>query len=374
MKVILAAGGSGGHIYPAIALAEALESEGVRGTDIMIVASKKRLDVNILSGYKYRKEHLSANPMPRGHNIIKWVVFAWKLSCDSVCSLISILMFRPDVVVGFGGYSSGTISIASYIMGTPVVIHEQNVVPGRANKMLSRIARLIAVSFKGSEQYFPGSEEKVVYTGNPLRKDSLYGDRNGACERLGLRMDRFTVLIMGGSQGATSLNRISSRAALMIKGMPQGDGIQFLHLAGRSDIEETSKFYRENDIPGKVMPFLERISDAYSLCDLAVSRAGAAAVFELACFGRPMVLVPYPNPRNSQGHNARYFSEAGAAICMEEKDISADDLAGCIYELFSNNMKRELLARAATRLANPFSARSLAREVMSLPGKKGNDR
>jgi UDP-N-acetylglucosamine--N-acetylmuramyl-(pentapeptide) pyrophosphoryl-undecaprenol N-acetylglucosamine transferase len=363
MKIILAAGGSGGHIFPSIALASELEKLDVR--DIYFVSSKRRLDRNILRKHKYKSFFLSINPMPFGFAPLGVLIFTIKLLLDTLASIYILLRVRPDCVAGFGGYSSGCIVRMAGLFGIPVIIHEQNLLPGRANLLLGPSADRIAVSFPESVTYFSKEEKKVVYTGNPLRMGILTNDRERSLKRLGLSGGKPTVLIMGGSQGSSFLNRIASEAACLIKAK-NADKVQFIHLTGGGDYDTIKEFYEKNNIPGKVYSFLERIDDAYAVSDLAISRAGAAAIFELAFYSKPMVLVPYPSRMNNQRYNAIYFSQKGAALYKEETDLSPEALEGAISSILADVSKRSHMSHAAGNLSNPDAGKMLAEEVIAL--------
>ena len=368
MKVILAAGGSGGHIFPCVSLASELERSGVR--QIFFVSSKRRLDVNLLKDVTHPRFFLSVNPMPRKFTLKRTVVFALKCIWDLVMSFLIILKVRPNVVVGFGGYSSGTISLVAKLMFVPLVIHEQNVVPGRANVILSRFADKIALSFKLGALYFGKYEKKTVLTGNPIRVDMLTNDRKASAERLGISPDKDTVLVMGGSQGSGFLNKMLLDVAGDVS-EKKDNTVQFIHITGQSPDHETVKnSYLERNIPGKVISFMERIDDAYAVSDVVVSRSGAAAIFELAYYGKPMILVPYPNPKNSQRSNAVFFASSGAAVCREEKDLSCEQLGRDILGILENKEKRAFMREAALKLAFPDSGKVLAEEVISSGSKK----
>ncbi len=366
MRVILAAGGSGGHIFPSLALARELEKAGCE--DIRFVSSKRNLDRNLLSGVEGRCFFLSVNPMPLRFHPWKILVFACKLVQDVFVSAGILFKYRPSVVVGFGGYSSGAITALAGLFRIPVIIHEQNLVPGRANKILAGLASKIAVSFKGTEKFFPGAENKVVFTGNPLRMEMLSNDRKRSSENLGVAPDKKTVLIMGGSQGSTFLNSMASKGALHINEETRGD-VQFIHLTGVKDYEEVKRFYSDNNIPGKVFSFIERIDDAYAASDVAISRSGAAAVFELAYYAKPMILVPYPHQKNNQRSNAIYFAENGGAVYKEEKGLSLDELSGEVLKILADDGYRQNLSTSARELSCPDAGKRLAEEVINLGEK-----
>lgn len=366
MRVLLAAGGSGGHIFPAVSLAQELEKDGE--DEIYFVSSRRRLDKHILKGVKHKCFYLSVNPMPHSVNPVKVLVFIFKLLLDSVRSVFILVKRRPSCVVGFGGYSSGAVSLFAFFLGIPLVIHEQNLVPGRANKILSRIASLIAVSFKETEEYFKKRKAKIIFTGNPIRTGILTSDRAKSAEEIGVNPSLKTVLVMGGSQGSSFLNETMSEVALLIK--KRNSDIQFIHLAGKNDFEKVKDFYRDNDIRGKVFSYLERIDEAYSSCDMAVSRAGAAALFELAFYSKPMVLVPYPNPKNNQRSNAIMFSQKGAAVYREEKSLMPDELSADILNILEDETRYGEMSRHSGLLAKPDAAYLLAEGIKDLRGNK----
>lgn len=368
MRVILAAGGSGGHIFPSVALAGELEKAGA--CDCFFVSSKRRLDRRILERRGHRSFFLSVNPMPFGLRPIRWFIFVLKLAKDTVTSLALLLRIKPDVVVGFGGYSSGSIVKCAGLLDIPVLIHEQNLLPGRANRILSGIAERVAVSFKETAEYLPDIPGRVFFSGNPLRSEILSNDKtkNGkakAADHLELPLTRRTVLIMGGSQGSTFLNSVASNAARMIN-EKEKSGIQFIHLTGKDDYDRVSRFYAENRISGKVFSFLDRIDYAYLLSDLAISRAGGAAIFELAFYSRPMILVPYPDPKNNQRFNAVYFSRKGAAVVKEENELSAAFLAREVTNILADQKRWNEMSVAASRLAVPEAGKRLAEAVIAL--------
>ncbi|NQT33367.1 MAG: undecaprenyldiphospho-muramoylpentapeptide beta-N-acetylglucosaminyltransferase [Candidatus Omnitrophica bacterium] len=367
MKIILAAGGSGGHIFPAVALASELEKAGVN--DIYFVSSQRRLDRDILQDRAAKCFFLSINPMPLKFAPLKYPQFIRKLLADMAASIRIIRKTRPDAVVGFGGYSSGAIVIAAKLFRIPIILHEQNLIPGRANRSLSRFADRVAVSFEGTFEHLKNAKEKIVYSGNPLRREILGTARVDAARRLEINAEDLTVLIMGGSQGSSFLNETASKAAMRVMENFAGN-VQFIHLTGREDYSIVKDFYKNNEIPGKVFSFLERIDDAYAASDLAISRAGAAAIFELAFYAKPMILVPYPNPKNNQRSNAVFFSEAGAAIYKDEKNFSESDLAGEIIWMLSNPSLRDKISEAALSLSVPDASKRLADAVIELVEEK----
>ena len=237
------------------------------------------------------------------------------------------------------------------------------------NKLLSKVVDKIAVSFKESSSYFPVSSEKTVYTGNPIRVELLDKDKMEALKYLDLSPERKTVLVMGGSQGSTFLNTTVSQAAGLIK-EKKGDKVQFVHLTGKRDFERIKQYYEEKKIPAKVYSFLDRIDKAYSACDIAISRSGAAAIFELAYYAKPMFLIPYPNKKNNQRYNAIYFSQKGAAVYKEEDDLASGNIADEVLNIFDDPVNLDNMARRSGLLSNPQAGERLADEVIKLSRKK----
>ena len=364
MKVILAAGGSGGHIFPSLALAAELKK---KGAEVIFVSSKRRLDMSLLEPSGYRCFFLSVNPMPRKPHPVKLAVFFFKLVSDVFASARIILKEKPHVVVGFGGYSSGTISLCAKLFLTPLVIHEQNYFPGRANVILSGMADRVTLSFEDTEKYFPKAKGRMAWTGNPLRTEKLSRDREKARERMGLASGGTTVLVMGGSQGAAFLNRAASEAVRRVA--EKRKGVRVVHLTGKADYESTLRFYEDSGMEARVFSFLDRMEDAYAVSDIAISRSGASAVFELAYYGMPMILVPYPNPKNNQWTNAKFFAERGAAVFKDEKELTSDTLARELEGMISGGAATDLMSKTALSLAVPDAASRLAEEVVKLAAK-----
>ena len=357
-KILIASGGSGGHIFPAISLAKELEKSG---NDVIFVASRRKLDKSLLQGISCKKIFLSANPMPYRFGIALFI-FWIKLIADGIVSFCLIMKYKPDVMVGFGGYTAGSIMLIGCMLRIKTIIHEQNIVPGRTNRFLDRYASKIAVSFEETKKHF--KNKNVYFTGNPLRPESLIKCGESAFSKLGLLPGKKTILVMGGSQGARSLNKLVGNS---IASMPSDilSEIQVLHIAGPSNAEEISSFYREKGIVAKVFSFVNNINEAYSIADVAISRAGAAAIFELAAFKKPMILVPYPNPMNSQRLNAQFFAKNGAAISIDEKTTTPKMLSSVIEALVKDPNTLNTLSENAGRLSVKDGAKKLKELILN---------
>lgn len=357
MRILIAAGGSGGHIFPGIALAKEFCKKSY---DVIFVASTRKLDRKILQDEPYKKVFLSTNPMPYtfSHRII---IFLIKLALDTIRALCILLKFRPDIVVGFGGYTAGTILLCASTLGIKTVIHEQNLIPGRTNAILDRLVDKIAVSFPETKKYF--KNKNVVFTGNPLRAESLKEWPQEAIVNLRLDKNKITILVMGGSQGAMSLNDLISRSIVSLPGEKK-EKIQVIHITGPKEQIKIQQLYNESGISGRVFGFIRNINEAYSVCDIVISRSGAAALFELAAFKKPMMLIPYPDRKNNQRFNAIFFAEKNAAIYVDEKNAQAEEIRDIITELVDSPVKRKVLSENAGRLSVLEGARRLKELVL----------
>ncbi len=368
MRVLIAAGGSGGHIFPAVALARKLK-EVRPDIDILFVGSNKALDKSIFEKESFRYSLLSANKL--SYRITpKIALFLIKMKFDCLKSLFIVGSYRPDAMVGFGGYVSSVISLASFIFRVPIVAHEQNVVPGRANKLLFRWAAKIATSFKETERFTAEHASKVVLTGNPVRATicSATGakcDKAACLKKFGFVQDKFTILLIGGSQGAHFLNQKFVEAAAIMDEKIKAS-LQVIHITGIKDYGWAMKEYEKLPLEARVYSFIDRIEDAYAVSDLIITRSGASALFEIALFEKPMILIPYPYAMSHQAENARAFSVRGAAIEIAEKDLSAGLLKDKILSLLNDRAALNGLAAAARDLKMPEASDNLARLVLGL--------
>lgn len=366
MKVLIAAGGSGGHIFPAISLAEELEKRA--STAIIFAASKRSIDQKILEKAKFKKYFFSINPMPYRIGL-RFLRFGYNCIIDFFKSLWVLFVEQPAIVVGFGGYTSGMIVLLARFFNVRTVIHEQNIFPGRANVMLDRIVTSVAVTFDESVRYF--KNKNIVVTGNPLRKSLITCDKKTSFEKLGSKdKSFFTLLVIGGSQGARSLNNLVVDSILKLdKGILEK--LQIVHIAGADNCDFVSKTYNDNNINASTFSFVENIHDAYNVADLVISRSGSAAIFEIALYAKPMILIPYPHKKNSQRLNAKYFSDRNAAICLEEENIKDNKLRDIIRRLVLDKSELQKLSESAKRLANPNADKLLANEVLRLIKNEG---
>ena len=358
MKILIAAGGSGGHIFPAVALKRALSSHN----DVVMkfVGSDKAIDRRIFEKEGSDFSLLSSNKLPYKISL-SFIIFFLRLVSDMLRSIGIVTAYRPACCVGFGGYVSFPVIFAAKLFCIRTVVHEQNVIPGRANKILFGLADKIALSFEDTlEHLSPSERRKAVVTGNPIRTDDFRDDRLTALKSFGLEASKFTVLVVGGSQGAHVLNDrfISSVGAMDIDVRSK---IQIIHLTGVKDYERAVEEYGKiSGIEARAYSFIDRIEDAYSAADLIITRAGASALFEAAYFGKAMIVVPYPYAMSHQVENARAFSGRGGAVEISEDDLSKEFFKDAIEGFLNDRSKLLKLGEAAKKLSLPDAAAKLA--------------
>ena len=367
-RILIACGASGGHIFPAVALGSSLKNKS-KNIAMLFVGSRRYLDRRIFLRENLKFKSLSSNKLPYRLSFSLFVVGA-KFIFDVVKSIYIILNFAPHAIVGFGGYVSFPILMVGRMMGIPIIVHEQNVVPGRANILLFKFADKIAVSFEETMSSMPDSiRKKAVLTGNPIRKGMLKDNKALALQNFGFDKDKFTILAIGGSQGAHRLNRVFSESIVTMKEETRGK-IQIIHIAGEKDREKVAAVYNNFNVSNRVFSFIDSIDEAYSLADLVFTRSGAAALFELAFYAKPMVLVPYPYAMSHQRENALVFSRKGAAIYKEEKDLKAKELSSFIAELISDREALKKMSESSRQLARPHAADALADVIIGICKKR----
>ncbi len=361
IRVVLAGGGSGGHLSPGIAVAEALKRLRPSARLLFLAPGRAVEDLLFSSGRFERRRVLSL----RGRGGVLSIPHRAMVSLAQ--SLALLARFRPAAVVGLGGFGSVPPALAARALRIPLVLLEQNAVPGRANAFLARSAARVYCAFPSAAKAFPS--EAGVVVGNPTRRDSLEGDREAAIRFFGLEPNRKTLLVLGGSQGATAVN--SAVLAHLPRLGSMRDGVQAIHVTGAADAERVRGAYEREGVPAFVTPFLSEMGLAYAAADLALSRAGGTTVAELFANGVPSVLVPYPHHADHhQRRNAEEAVSLGAAILAEEKDI-LDPRSGVFARavigllVVDPDRRRQMSARAALA-ARPDAAERVAEDILGV--------
>ncbi|MBV9492061.1 MAG: undecaprenyldiphospho-muramoylpentapeptide beta-N-acetylglucosaminyltransferase [Verrucomicrobia bacterium] len=356
MNVAIACGGTGGHLFPGIAVAEVLQQ---RGHEVMLLVSEKEVDATAVRGRsEFRVERIPAIGLSRRFSpelprfALKAVKGFWR--CQRLYR-----HFRPEAVLGMGGFTSTAPILAGRLRGSPTFVHEANAIPGKANRLNARLAKRVLLGFEDCRRFFPHA--RVEVTGTPVRASlRTEVDRNAALRRFDLRTDHRTVLVMGGSQGAHGVNLATLGTLPRFAQRP----VQFIHLAGPRDQNMVSEGYRDAGIPAFVGAFYDRMEEVYRAADLAISRAGAASLTELSYFGVPSVLIPYPYAaENHQFFNAEIFARQGAAEVIEEARVTKDTLGSLIDRLLADDARRKQMAARMRALAPQDSAERIARLI-----------
>ncbi|MFH0939129.1 MAG: undecaprenyldiphospho-muramoylpentapeptide beta-N-acetylglucosaminyltransferase [Planctomycetota bacterium] len=366
MRLVIAAGGTGGHLFPGLALAEELLARSAEHA-VLFLGARGGMEERIVPQHGYRLELLPS--LKGGFLNFSGPRKAW-LSCGGYLQARRmILNFNADAVVGLGGYSSVLPILAAWGVEVPLMLLEQNVIPGRANRRLAALANEVGVQFIESARRFP-NQRVVKHVGNPLRKKvwdaaKIATQRN--TESLATPREPLA-LVVGGSQGARALNDIAVRAWPRLKqAVP---GVRMIIVAGRADEERTTQAFAAADGRGKVIGFTESMEELYAQADVVLARAGATTLAEIAAFALPSILVPYPLATdNHQVENAKVFSSRGAGWMMMQKNLEVDRLAQRLADAILQPERRRKMAMAASALSAPRATAETIDRLMALTSK-----
>jgi len=373
LRVLLTGGGTGGHVYPALAVASELRRL-VPAVEFLYAGTREGLEARIVpaSGLTFRsiraRGFIGKRPLDAARALLE-------LARGYRTALALVRAFRPHVVLGTGGYVMVPVVLAAARCRVPVVLHEQNALPGVANRWLSRYAAAVAVPFEEARAAFPRAG-RVVVTGNPTRPELLEAGTAAARRELGLDPDRPVVLITSGSRGARSINRAAVEwiAAGPVPAqvlLSTGHGYHAEVVRGLSAAGLDARALAERGVT--VVPYIDRMDLALAAATLAVTRAGALTIAELTVRGVPAILVPSPNvTHDHQRRNAEVLQRAGAAVLLPDAELSGDRLGRLVSELLADGARLEAMARAARALGRPDAGRRVARLLLEAAG--GRDR
>ncbi len=359
MRILITGGGTGGHIYPALAIANRLREEK---HEILFVGAEGALDREIITREGFTFKSIPVLPLKRRFSFFIFK-FGIKFIMGFFQSFPILFNFKPRIIVGTGGYSSGPVGLAAYLLHIPLLIHEQNLYPGLTNRFLSRFAREIDITFPKSKEHF--KRRKVRVTGNPIREEILSLNKERALKNLKLRPRRFNLLVFGGSQGARAINYCLAR--ILKKGLLEGKGFQIILLTGFLDFEYLIQAAKGSKISLLIRPFLHNMAQAYGAADLVISRAGATTLAELTACGLPAILIPYPRAtRRHQEYNARFLVKKGAAMVILEKDLSPKSLAKEILQLMGDRERLERMRERSRELGRPWATDRVVESIHRL--------
>ena len=356
-RVMIMAGGTGGHVYPALAVADELRGSG---HEVIWMGTHKGLEARIVPAAGIPMEWLSVSGI-RGKGLIGTLRAPFMLIRALLQSASILRRVRPDVVLGMGGFAAGPGGLVASLMGIPLVLHEQNRIPGTTNKMLSRRADAVLEAFPDS---FP-SGSGALATGNPLRREISSLSPRAKDRQPG---EPVNILIVGGSLGAKALNE-TVPAALARINLP----INIRHQTGQAMRDQTESLYVEAGLKASVMAFVDNMAEAYTWADLAICRSGAMTVSELAATGLPAILVPYPHAIDDhQTQNARFLTDADAAILMPQTELTSESLAALITEILETPHRLSSMSSHAYSISQPAAAEKVAEICLQLASRRNN--
>ncbi len=367
LRLLVTGGGTGGHLFPAIAVAREFQRQ-YPGTKVLFVGTKRKIDTSSLARYGYASKSVTCHGV-KGKNFFQLAKALCSLPIGCMQALSIIWKFKPHIVIGVGGYVTAPVIAAAKSQSVPTVIHEQNSIPGLANRKLGKLADRICLSLPGAEQYFDPA--KTVRTGNPVRENILsLLDQNKGREKKGK-----CIAVLGGSQGAHAINNLMVGA--VAAGNKRKGGWEFadlviFHQTGAADCEMVRAAYKKAGITAKVEPFFTDMAEVYKQAGLVISRAGATTLSELSVLGLPAIVIPYPHAAdNHQKKNGDYYANAGGAILYEQEQLTGDTLAEAIHSLLNDDEKRLQMGRAMSQLGIRTAAENIVACCMELIEQKG---
>lgn len=357
-RILIMAGGTGGHVFPALAVADELRTQGV---EVVWMGTRAGLEADVVPRAGYDMEWVSIGGL-RGKGPLSLLLAPFKLAAAMMQALAIIMRRRPMAVLGMGGFVTGPGGLVARLLHKPLVIHEQNAIAGMTNRWLARLASKVLEAFPGT---FPASSGAIA-TGNPVR--AAIAALPPPEQRMAGRTGPLRLLVVGGSLGAQVFNQTVPEA---VKRLPLQARPEIWHQAGKRNIDAARECYRKTGVTGRVEPFIDDMAAAYAWADLVLCRAGALTVSELAAAGIASILVPYPFAVDDhQTHNAAYLSDTGAALRVLQGEFTVDKLSGLLADLCrdAEQGRQRLLemARVARGKAKPESTREVAAWCMRL--------
>ncbi|MBN2061505.1 MAG: undecaprenyldiphospho-muramoylpentapeptide beta-N-acetylglucosaminyltransferase [Deltaproteobacteria bacterium] len=364
IRMIIAGGGTGGHLFPGLAVGKEI-SERFSRSRVLFITGQGGMETDIICRSGFMHESISVEGI-KGRGLRKAIIAFVKVPIAIFQSAKIIRRFSPHVVFGVGGYSSGPACFVARIMKVPTAIHEQNTFPGLANRLLSRIVDKVFISFEVSRNHFPG--RKILVTGNPIRRVLLEKmDTEEDAKRI------FTVLVVGGSQGAIAINRAFLDALEILK--KNGMELNIIHQTGKQDFKYVKDQYEKRGFKGNVTAFIEDMGIAYKEAHIVIGRAGASTISELAVLGKPSILIPYPFAADGhQETNARILATTGGAEILLQKDLNGQRLAEILVRYKEDRMALRRMGCKARETAMPYATAVIADAIERMAFKYGGRR
>jgi UDP-N-acetylglucosamine--N-acetylmuramyl-(pentapeptide) pyrophosphoryl-undecaprenol N-acetylglucosamine transferase len=360
MRVVIAGGGTGGHLFPGIALAEEFIKRD-RTTEIIFIGTKKGIESRLLKKIGYELRTIDIEGV-KGRGMKALLKGIYQIPVSLWQSRRILKQFRPDLVFGVGGYASGPAVLAAHFMNLPAAVAEQNAIPGVTNKILGKFADRIFVTYAQTAMFFPS--EKVVFSGNPVRASlsAAQGEKNKD-------KTEWCLLVFGGSQGAEAINKSVMDMLPQLQSLK--DKIKILHQTGLRQLEDVKKAYEASGIRAVVKDFIVDMAQAYAEADLIICRAGATSLAEITAAGKASVLIPFPWAANDhQLKNAQALEKEGAAKVIREKDLSGATLFEVVKNLLTDEKQLRAMERNALKMSKPDAAGTIVDDCLKLVSAK----
>uniref|UniRef100_UPI004048357E undecaprenyldiphospho-muramoylpentapeptide beta-N-acetylglucosaminyltransferase n=1 Tax=Flavobacterium sp. TaxID=239 RepID=UPI004048357E len=356
-RFIISGGGTGGHIYPAVAIANELISRFPE-SEFLFVGAIDKMEMQKVPQAGYEIKGLWISGIQRKLTLDN-AMFPLKLASSMLNSFKIIKSFKPNVVIGTGGFASGAVLKAASMLNIPTVIQEQNSYPGITNKLLAKKAHKICVAYENLEQFFP--KDKMILTGNPVRQDLINeASKSEAIAYFKLDANKKTLLVLGGSLGARRINQLIEKELDFLL----SQNIQIIWQCGKLYLNDYSKYNEKNNV--QVVAFIDRMDLVYAAADIVISRSGASSVSELCIVGKPTIFIPSPNvAEDHQTKNAKAISDKSGAILIKESELE-NQFEAVFSDLISNESKQSELSQNIKKLALPNATKDIVEEIVKL--------
>jgi len=357
LRIVIAGGGTGGHLFPGLAIAQEFMTRN-EGNTVLFISTGNPLERSVLNETNFKLETITAQGI-KGRGLWNQTKAALKIPRGIIESVRILKGYKPDLTVSLGSYSAGPVVVSAWLLGTRIVLHEQNILPGITNRILARFADRIYVSFDDTKARF--DPHKIRLTGNPVRKE-LLNEHHGDDVASGSKS--FCVLIIGGSQGAHSINTTVVEA---LSHLTRKEDLYFIHQTGAADEQVVKAAYQHSNVQARVQSFFRHMAPLYKQADLIICRAGATTVAEVTAMGKAVIFIPFPFAAdNHQALNADTLAREGAAEMILEKDLSAGDLGQKIEYYASHPQALAAMAAKAAQRGHPEAAKRIVDDIYEL--------
>ncbi len=367
IRLLLTGGGTGGHLFPAVAAAQEFQRQ-LPATEVLFVGTRRKIDTGSLAASGYAHDTIVCYGL-KGKSPLQLIKALAILPVSFFQAVMIIRRFRPDIILGVGGYVTGPVIIAGKFLGIPTLIHEQNSIPGLANRKLGAYVDRVCLSLPGSGGRF--STDKITYTGNPVRRNILeLAEKQPGKER---SIGKKTILVLGGSQGARAINSMVPEGLQTLSDAFLAK-IRIIHQTGEQDFSAVKEHYALRGVEALVRPFFTDMAEIYGQADLLVSRAGATTLAEIAVLGKPAILIPYPFAAdNHQEKNGEYYVRGGGALLFRQSSLTGEVLCENIRQLIDDEERLNTMGIAMKKLAFPNAAENIVACCLQvLEGKKAD--